>query len=128
VWLARGDVLLSRKERRADYCFEKALTLAPGNWFIAWLAARIRYFHRQFALALKLLQQSVEWNPGHFVLWLELGRCQHQLGLAAAARTSLDQARQLNPQCSEANLELIRVSETGVWSRVRGWCRQLFRS
>ena len=29
VWLARGDVLLSRRESRADYCFEKALLLAP---------------------------------------------------------------------------------------------------
>src|SRR5258708_7586448 len=28
VWLARGDVLLARDERRADYCFEKALLLA----------------------------------------------------------------------------------------------------
>src|SRR5277367_5120352 len=31
VWLARGDVLLSRGERRAEYCFEKALTQAPKD-------------------------------------------------------------------------------------------------
>src|SRR5215470_16863378 len=36
VWLARGDVLLAREEARADYCFEKALMLAPQDWFIAW--------------------------------------------------------------------------------------------
>ena len=29
IWLARGDVLLAREEPRADYCFEKALLLAP---------------------------------------------------------------------------------------------------
>src|SRR6266852_876559 len=29
VWLARGDVLMAREETRADYCFEKALLLAP---------------------------------------------------------------------------------------------------
>src|SRR5437870_8657248 len=34
VWLARGDVMLARKEPRADYCFEKALPLAPTNWLI----------------------------------------------------------------------------------------------
>jgi hypothetical protein len=33
VWLARGDVLLARSERRADYCFEKALLLSPCDWF-----------------------------------------------------------------------------------------------
>src|SRR5438094_8960888 len=31
VWLARGDVLLAREETRADYCFEKALLLAPHD-------------------------------------------------------------------------------------------------
>src|SRR5437879_4481486 len=104
LWLARGDVLLSRKAAHADYCFDKALLLAPRDWFIAWLAARIRYFYEQFALALKLLQMAVEWNAGHFLLWLELGHCQHALGLVGAARHSYTQAKQLNPHCSEAGL------------------------
>src|SRR5207302_2927139 len=46
IWLARGDVLLAREEQRADYCFEKALLLAPRGWFIAWLSARIRCFYQ----------------------------------------------------------------------------------
>jgi len=73
VWLARGDVMLARKEPRADYCFEKALLLAPNDWFVAWLAARIRFYYEQFVLALKLLHQAIEWNTGHFLLWLETG-------------------------------------------------------
>jgi tetratricopeptide (TPR) repeat protein len=115
VWLARGDVLLAREEPRADYCFEKALLLGPRDWFIAWLAARIRYFYKQFALALKLLQQALEWNAGHFLLWLELGQCQQELGLVGPAKVSLAQAQQLNPQCREARLALVRLSQTGFW-------------
>src|SRR6266853_3156733 len=95
VWLARADVLLAREEPRADYCFEKALALAPRNWFIAWLGARVRFYYEQFALALKLLQQSIEWNACHFLLWLEIGRCQQALGLIGAARNSFTQAEQL---------------------------------
>src|SRR6266850_4432470 len=68
IWLARGDVLLTRKESRADYCFDKALLLAPQNWLVAWLAARIRYHYEQFVLALKLVQQALEWNTSHFLL------------------------------------------------------------
>ncbi|MGN6643323.1 MAG: tetratricopeptide repeat protein [Verrucomicrobiota bacterium] len=124
VWLARGDVLLARKEPRADYCFEKALLLAPRDWFVAWLAGRIRFFYRQFALALKSFQRAVELNAGHFRFWLELGRCQRALGLTGLAKTSLAQAMQLNPQCREASLELIRVTETGIWSRLCGWLRR----
>jgi tetratricopeptide (TPR) repeat protein len=128
VWLARGDVLLAREESRADYCFEKALLLAPGDWFIAWLAARIRYYYQQFALALKLLQQAVEWNAAHFLLWLELGQCQQALGLVGPARNSFTQARQLNPHCREASFAQARLSESGIGSRVRGWWRRLFSS
>jgi tetratricopeptide (TPR) repeat protein len=128
VWLARGDVLLARREQRADYCLEKALLLGPGDWLIAWLAARIRCYYRQFALALKLLQQAVEWNAGHFLLWLELGRCQRELGLVGPAKVSLAQARQLNPQCREAGLALVGLSQTGLWRSALGWCKSLFQS
>jgi tetratricopeptide (TPR) repeat protein len=126
VWLARGDVLLARKESRADYCFEKALTLAPRDWFVAWLAARIRYFYKQFALALKMMQRAVEMKADHFLIWLELGLCQQALGLVGPAQISFHQARQLNPHCQAADLALVRLSGTGLFARLRGLCRQLF--
>jgi tetratricopeptide (TPR) repeat protein len=126
VWLARADVLLARDEARADYCFEKALLLAPGDWLIAWLAGRIRFYYDQFALALKLFQQAVEANAAHFLLWLELGQCQHALGLIGSARLSFTQARQLNPRSDQARLALTRLSETGLFSRLRGMLRRVF--
>jgi Flp pilus assembly protein TadD len=126
VWLSRADVLLASKETRADFCFEKARLLAPHDWFVAWLAARIRYYYKQFALALKLLQQAVEFNATHFLLWLELGRCQQALGLAGPARHSFEQVRQLKPNCHEARLALVSLSGMGVGPRVRGWWRRLF--
>jgi len=126
IWLARGDVLLAREEARADYCFEKALLLAPRDWFIAWLAARIHCFYEQFAVALRLLQKAIELNAGHFRLWLEMGQCQQALGLVGPARTSFTQARQLNPQCHEAGTALSGLSAVGVGPRLRGWWRRLF--
>jgi len=126
VWLARGDVLLARAEVRADYCFEKALTLAPQDWFIAWLTARVRYYYEQFALALKTLQRCLELNAGHFVLWLELGRCQQALGFLGPAQVSFTQAKQLNPHCQEAGLALSTIANTGPVARLRSWLRGLF--
>jgi tetratricopeptide (TPR) repeat protein len=127
VWLARADVLLARKEARADYCFQKALLLAPGDWVVAWLAGRVRYYYKQFALALKLLQQAVELNAAHFLVWLELGRCQQALGLAGPARHSFEQARQLEPNCREAGQAMARLAGMGVGTRLRGWWRRLFK-
>jgi Flp pilus assembly protein TadD len=126
IWLARGDVLLAREESRADYCFDKALLLAPRDWLVAWLAARIRYYYEQFALAMKLIQQAVELNAGHFLLWLELGRCQQAVGLVIPARNSYTQAQQLNPQCAEVRTALGKLSKVGFWTRLGGWWRQLF--
>jgi tetratricopeptide (TPR) repeat protein len=127
LWLARGDVLLARKEQRADYCFEKALMLAPGDWFIAWLAARIRSYYQQAAHALKLLQRALELNAGHFLLWLEMGRCQHALGLIGPAQVSLSRARELNPRCGEIGAAMAQLAKTGWLSRLAGWCKGLFR-
>lgn len=127
IWLARGDVMLARKEQRADYCFEKAMLLAPKDWFTIWLAARIRAYYEQFVLALDLLQRALEWNAGNFLLWLELGRCQRALGLVGPAKNSFAQVRQLNPDCHEADQELIKLARTGVFTQINGWFRQLFR-
>ena len=127
VWLARGDVLLGRRESRADYCFEKALLLAPHDWFTVWLAARIRFFYEQCVLALKLLQRAVELNPGNFLLWLEQGRCQQAVGLMGAAELSFTQARQLNPHSDAADRALNGITQVGLLARLRGKWRGLFK-
>jgi tetratricopeptide (TPR) repeat protein len=127
IWLARGDVLLARKESRADYCFEKALALAPRDWFVTCLAGRIRFYHQQFALALKLIQQAVELNAGHFLLWLELGRCQHALGLVGLAHKSFAQAQQLDPHNADISAALRQLGDVGPWQQLRGWWRTLFQ-
>jgi tetratricopeptide (TPR) repeat protein len=126
IWLARGDVLLARKENRAESCFEKALILAAGDWFISWLAARIRCYYEQFAIALKLLQQAVELRADHFLLWLELGQCQQALGLLTPARKSLGIARQLNPDCPGISIKLASLSNVGMGARLRDWMRRAF--
>jgi len=127
IWLARGDVLLAREERRADYCFDKALQVGPRDWFIAWLGARIRYFYRQFALALKLAQRAVEWNPSHCTAWAMLGSCQKELGMASPSRVSFSQALQLNPRCAEALKGMADLSRIGLGSQILGWWRSLFQ-
>jgi tetratricopeptide (TPR) repeat protein len=99
VWLARGDVLLAREEPRAEYCFDKAQLIAQGSWLVKWLAARIRMFYQQFAQGMKLLQQALEMNPSHFLLWLDLARCQAAIGMTVPAENAFRQARALNPSC-----------------------------
>ena len=118
IWLARGDVLLARKEKRADHCFTRALSAAPGEWLWFWLASRIHSYYRRFAAALKLVSESLALAPGRSVVWSQMGRCQLALGLADAARTSFQQARQLDPGCEDVASGLRDLECLGWWARL----------
>lgn len=125
VWLARADVLLARKEQRAEYCFDKALGLAPRDWFVAWLAARVRIFHEQFAQAVKVLRAAIELESTRFMLWLQRGECELALGYVDAARASFEQTLQLNPLCSAAHDGLRKAQSSGFGSRLAGFWRRV---
>lgn len=112
VWLARGDVLLARQEKRADYCMDKALAVAPRDWVFHWLAARIYFFYEKFALALKTIRQALTLDDGQCALWLQLGLCQQALGVAPGQ--SFEMAKQLNPRC------IVPAVKRGFWRRLTG--------
>ncbi len=126
VWLARGDVLLARAEKRAEFCFDKAMAMAARDWFVYWLTCRIYYFYRKFSRALQLAQKALELNPTQAAVWLQFGRCQLALGLPQAAAQSFSHARDLDPVCQPESNELSDLSTAGIWTRVRGWWRQAF--
>jgi tetratricopeptide (TPR) repeat protein len=128
IWLARGDVLLARQEKRADYCFQKAVAMAPCDWLVHWLASRIYYFYEQFANALKAVQRAVELNTLQASAWLQLGRCQLALGLPGAAHTSFRQAQQLDPESADPEQGLTRAAHAGLGVRLRGLWRRWFES
>lgn len=126
IWLARGDVLLARREKRAEYCFEKAVSLAPGRWVFHWLASRIHRYYAQFSLALKFAQQALHLAADHAILWLEVGRCQAALGLSTMALDSFEQARQLDPRCAGLDLQIHQLSTRGFWHKIWHRCRNPF--
>ncbi|MCL5097189.1 MAG: tetratricopeptide repeat protein [Candidatus Omnitrophica bacterium] len=126
IWLARGDVLLARAEKRADYCFERAHTIEPQSWFWHWLGSRIRFYYRQFALSLKWAQSALNLDTSQGVVWLQLGYCQQALGLTGRARQSFEQARQLRPGCDAADAALLQLECGGLWGRLAGWWRRHF--
>ena len=127
IWLARGDVLLARKEKMADYCFEKAFLAAPLDWTVAWLASRIHLFYQKFSIALKMAQRAMSLNTSLAVIWLQMARCQLAVGLPDIATHSFEQARELDPQSTEAEKGLREISNLGFWSRINAFWHQMFQ-
>lgn len=128
VWLARGDVLLARAEKRAEYCFQKAIAFAPTDWLVRWLASRIHSFYNKFSIAFKFAQEALNLNPGNAAVWLQTGNCQVAMGLIVLAENSFTQARQINPHCSEATAALNKISHVGIFSKLCSRLRQLFHN
>jgi tetratricopeptide (TPR) repeat protein len=124
VWLARGDVLLAREEKQAEFCFGKALAMAARDWCAHWLASRIHTFYKKLSLALKFAQQALALAPSRAVVWLQLGFCQQGLGLFGAAQHSFAQARQLNPRYTTVTVSAVSQANTGLFTRLRGVLRQ----
>jgi tetratricopeptide (TPR) repeat protein len=124
VWLARADVLMTCKEHTAEYCLEKALGLSSFQWFPLWLASRVHSFHHRFAKALQLVQRALETGADRAVVWLQLGECRWALGMAAAAQTAFEQARQLDPGCLPPE-RLAELRQSGWGGRLQGWWRRL---
>lgn len=125
IWLARADVLLARKEKRADYCFERALALANNHWLFHWLAARIHAFYRHIARALKSAQEALNLDPSRAILWLQCGECQLALGLSHQARNSFEQARELDPDLPIQQF-ISRAHDTSFLDKIAGRWRQWF--
>lgn len=121
LWLARGDVLLARREGLAEFCFQKALALVPHSWFFHWLAARIHYYYKKFALALKIAQQALALDGSQSAVWLQVGLCQQALGMVALAQNSLAQAHELDPQGLAAERALLNPPKISIWARLSGW-------
>ncbi|HOK77522.1 MAG TPA: tetratricopeptide repeat protein [Verrucomicrobiota bacterium] len=127
VWLARGDVLMAGREKRADYCFGKALAVAPKDWLWPWLISRVFFYYRRFSLALRFVSQAVAIDGAQAVVWADMGRCQHALGLAGAAAASFAQAKQLDGSCPEVLIALEEGQEIGLARRLTGLMRRWFR-
>lgn len=126
VWLARGDVFLSRREKQADHCFERARSVRSSDWTCPWLAGRIRHVHGQFAKALHSAREACSLAPGEISPWLLAGECQLALGFHEEARLSFTQAWQIQPDSLAACEGLSRSDRPGVWERCTGLVRRVF--
>ncbi|MDX2227391.1 MAG: tetratricopeptide repeat protein [Verrucomicrobiae bacterium] len=128
VWIARGDVQLARREKHADFCFNKAMERAGRSWFVPWLISRVYSHYLKFALALQTIQKALEWDAGQAVVWFQAGRCQQAMGLVGHAEYSYEQAAQLNPRLMALQEARRQLQETDFWTRWRGWWRSTFNS
>ena len=126
IWIARGDVLLARKEPRAHSCFEKAQLLAPADWVVPWLTSRILYYYERFGQALTAATEAIKRNAGNEIVWLQLGYCQQKLSLYDQASQSFVQARSIAPKNRHAIQAMNGLARQTGASRLSALLRRIF--
>ena len=104
-WMARGDLMLARKDSIADHCFDKAIQLDP-DWIIAIEIAAIYLYYRRPGKALARCTPTVEKAPDQPYAWYHLGVCQLEMSLEKPARRSFARCLDLEPKHHRARAAL----------------------
>lgn len=122
-WVARGEVMLARKENLDEYCFDKACQLDP-DWLVPLEIGGIYLYYGRDAKALTRIRQAVEKAPDQAYCWYRQGVCEHSLGLTTAAEKSFARCLQLVPNHAEAGSALKQLKQNR--RPVRRFFRRLF--
>ena len=109
-WMARGDLMLARRDAVAEHCFDKAIQLDP-DWIILIEVAAIYMYYRRHAKALGRCAAAVERAPDQAYAWYQQGRCQMLTGLSKPARLSFKQCIDLEPKHHGARAALKEMEQ-----------------
>ncbi|MBN2020702.1 MAG: tetratricopeptide repeat protein [Sedimentisphaerales bacterium] len=121
VWLARAEVMLSRKSSIAQNCISKAVSAACGEegLIIRLQAGRLLNQNGDYAFAMQFLRTLVDELPKSALAWYELGCCQAGLG-RPEAKASFEQALKLRPDWAAADEALKKFNARGFFSKFFG--------
>jgi tetratricopeptide (TPR) repeat protein len=123
-WVARGELMLARRDPIEQYCFDKA-TQADGDWLVNLDAAGIYLHYKLPAKALGQCRAAVEKAPGHAHCWYVQGLAERALSLDRPAANSLRRCLELKPNHADARRALDELRDGGgffarLLRRVRG--------
>jgi tetratricopeptide (TPR) repeat protein len=124
-WLARGELMLARREDLDEYCFDKAAQL-ENDWLVLLEIGEIYLYYHRATKAHRRTRQAVERAPDHAHCWYRQGVCEQALGLNRAAEASFHRCLQLLPNHLAAKAALDEVSKGR--KKVRRFFRRLFHS
>lgn len=123
-WIARGEVLLAKKQKHAEECFQRAIAEPAADWLDRVVIATVFLYYRRATNALFYLKKSLELEPAHGYTWYLLGECQTALGMNGPASDSYSKCLELRADFRPANNALDQIGGNGIIGVLRGWVRR----
>jgi tetratricopeptide (TPR) repeat protein len=121
-WIARGEVLLARRQKYVDECFRKAVLEPAATWFDHVLIAGIYLHYQRVTNALLHLKEALLLEPTHGYIWFERGNCERALSLAPAV--SYQRCLEFAPDFGPALQALDELSRPSVGAWLKGLLRR----
>lgn len=118
IWIARGDVFITSGGKNSEYCFDKAITENPKDWFIYFSIAKICMYYKKPALAIKYFVRALELNASSPFLYFQTGMCYETLGIYNNAAFCYEQALVLKSDYFEAKRALDSITNQGFFARL----------
>ncbi len=119
-WVARGELMLARREPLDEYCFDKAYQL-DNDWLVNLEIGSVYEHYGRHAKALTRIRRAAEQAPDRAFCWYRAAECEMALGLTASAEISLGRCLQVSPRHDAARQRLFDIRNS------RGVIRQFFR-
>jgi tetratricopeptide (TPR) repeat protein len=107
-WVARGELMLARKDRLEQFCFDKAVSIDP-DWLVPLEIGAIYEHYGRTAKALTRTREAVEKAPDQAYCWYRQGVVERAMGMDGPAGRSFAQCLQLVPGHAEAKRELAEM-------------------
>ncbi len=128
VWLARGQVFLSKHGKNSEFCFNKAIEMSKDDWFIFQLVGWAYMERKQYSRAQHYFSEATALNSSNPFLWLQLGLCCQNLGFFPRAIKCFQQALEIDPRYKPADKALTKAKRTKWIYRLFYWVVSPFRS
>lgn len=128
VWFARGQVLLAKTGKNAEFCFQKAIEMSKDDWFMYQMVGMAYMEKKHYSRAQQYLSEAASRNSANPFLWLQVGLCCQHLGFYPRAMKCFQQALEINPRYKPAEKALTKAKHTRYISRLFHWVISPFRS
>jgi len=111
-WMVRGELMLARRQKAVEYCFQKAISM-DADWLIPLeIAAILRHYDAQ-AQAVNYLRLALQKASDQPYPWYVLGLCQAEMEMRTAAVRSFERCLDACPGHEDARREIAAISNRG---------------
>ena len=120
AWVVRGEIMLYARNKRPEYCFDKALSVSGNDSGVVMDIVECCMFSGKNSLGFKYLTPALDRNPEAVSLWMLAARCFQRFGNRNRALECVDAVMERIPDDPGAeNLRAELLNE--------GFLKNLFR-